>query len=181
MKPHKPRRASALRVALMGLLFALEMVLSWLESLVTPLLGLPPGIKPGLANIVVMYALLFLSGRDALVLTVLKSGFVLLAQGPSAGLLSLSGGLCALAVMWAVGHIGRPTIYIRSVCGAIFHNVGQLAVVNLMFTRSIYTWYYLPVLLVSGAVMGGVTAVSLHALMPALAGLQKKIIDKNSQ
>ena len=53
------RREQTRRVALLGMLFALAMVLSWLEGLVTPLLGLPPGVKPGLANIVVMYALLF--------------------------------------------------------------------------------------------------------------------------
>lgn len=172
---------SARRVALLGLLFALAMALSWLEGLVTPFLGLPPGIKPGLANIVVMYALLFLGGRDALALTVLKSAFVLLAQGPSAGLLSLAGGVCALGAMWAVGRLFRPTLYIRSVCGAVCHNIGQLAMVNLIFTRSVYTWYYLPVLLVSGAVMGGVTAVSLRALLPALESIRGKIIDKNSQ
>ena len=175
------RREQTRRVALLGMLFALAMVLSWLEGLVTPLLGLPPGVKPGLANIVVMYALLFLGGREALALTVLKSGFVLLVQGGAAGLLSLAGGVCALAVMAAVGKWARPTLFIRSVCGAVFHNLGQLAMVNLLLTRSVYTWYYLPVLLVSGLIMGALTSLSLKAVLPALGKMQGKISDKKYQ
>ena len=72
------------RVALLGVLFALAMALSFFEGALAPLLGLPPGVKPGLANVVVMYALFWLSWRDALALTVLKSGFVFLVQGASA-------------------------------------------------------------------------------------------------
>ena len=54
------RNEKTRRVALMGLLFALSVVLSFLEGTLTPLLGLPPGVKLGLANVVVMYALFFL-------------------------------------------------------------------------------------------------------------------------
>ena len=41
-------------VALGGMLFALAILLSFVEGMVAPALGLPPGVKPGLANIVVM-------------------------------------------------------------------------------------------------------------------------------
>ena len=57
------RNEKTRRVALMGLLFALSVVLSFLEGTLTPLLGLPPGVKLGLANVVVMYALFFLGQR----------------------------------------------------------------------------------------------------------------------
>ena len=53
------RSSKARDVARTGLLFALAVVLSWLESCITPLLGLIPALKLGLSNIVVMYALLF--------------------------------------------------------------------------------------------------------------------------
>ena len=62
-------------IALSGLLFALAMALSFIEgTLVIP--GLLPGMKLGLANIVVMYALFFMGPRQALVLDVLKALFV---------------------------------------------------------------------------------------------------------
>lgn len=72
------RNEKTRRVALMGLLFALSVVLSFLEGTLTPLLGLPPGVKLGLANVVVMYALFFLGRGSAFTLVLLKSFFVLL-------------------------------------------------------------------------------------------------------
>ena len=81
------------------MLFALAIALSYLESLVSPLLGLMPAIKLGLSNIVVMYALLFLRTRTALLLVVLKALFAFLTRGATAGFLSLCGGALSLAVM----------------------------------------------------------------------------------
>ena len=84
-------------IALSGLLFALAMALSFIEgTLVIP--GLLPGMKLGLANIVVMYALFFMGPKQALVLDILKALFVFLVSGWTAGFLSLCGGLLSLLV-----------------------------------------------------------------------------------
>ena len=69
------RSKKARETALTGMLFALAIAFSYLESLVSPLLGLMPAIKLGLSNIVVMYALLFLRTRTAVLLVVLKALF----------------------------------------------------------------------------------------------------------
>ena len=66
------RNTKARETAWTGMLFALAIALSYLESLVSPLLGLMPAIKLGLSNVVVMYALLFLRTRTALLLVVLN-------------------------------------------------------------------------------------------------------------
>ena len=59
-RDHDPKKTH--EIALSGLLFALAMALSFLEgTLVIP--GLAPGMKLGLANIVVMYALFFMGVR----------------------------------------------------------------------------------------------------------------------
>ena len=86
-------------IALSGLLFALAMALSFIEGTLT-IPGLMPGMKLGLANIVVMYALFFMGPKQALVLDVLKALFVFLVSGFTAGFLSLCGGLLSLLVMW---------------------------------------------------------------------------------
>ena len=162
------RSKKAHEVALSGLLFALAIVLSMAESAITPLLGLSPGVKIGLANIVVMYAVFFMEARQALLLVVLKALFTLLTRGPVAGLLSLCGGLLSLGVMWALYHLPhRPTWFIVSVCGAVAHNLGQLAGASVVLSSRLALGYA-PVLLVSGLAMGGVTAASLSALLPAL-------------
>ena len=164
------------RVALLGLLFALSAVFSFLESMLTPFLGLPPGIKLGLANVVVMAALLFLRRQDAVILIVLKSLFVLLTRGISAAALSLGGGGLSLLVMIIISlGKSRPSLFILSVSGAVAHNIGQLLIVRFFMTHSMYTFYYLPVLLVSGLAMGSITAAVMKMLIPPLEriGLKK--------
>ena len=158
-------------IALSGLLFALAMALSFIEgTLVIP--GLLPGMKLGLANIVVMYALFFMGARQALVLDVLKALFVFLVSGFTAGFLSLCGGLLSLAVMWVLYYLlpVRPTWFILSVCGALAHNVGQLLGAGVIISSSL-SLYYAPVMLVLGLVMGALTSVTLRALLPALGRL----------
>ena len=160
------------RVALTGMLFALAIVLSLLEGTLTPLLGLPPGVKPGLANIVVMFALMFIDTPSALALVILKAFFVTLTRGASAGLLSLAGGLLSLIIMVALAKLKQPSLFITSVSGAIAHNFGQLAALSFIFTQSGYTLYYALVLLISGLVMGTVTSLILKCVIPALKKLK---------
>ena len=117
----------ARQTALLGMLFALSMALSFLESMLTPFFGLMPAMKLGLSNIVVMYAVLFLNRRSALYLVLLKALFALLTRGVTAGFLSLCGGALSLAVFCLL--LALPftiTGYIFSVSGALAHNCGQL-------------------------------------------------------
>lgn len=162
------------KIALSGLLFALAIVLSFVESMVSPLLGLPPFVKIGLSNIVVMYALFFMGFGPAATLAGLKAFFVLLTRGVVAGWLSLCGGFAALLVMWVLHRLlGRHiTYFILSVCGALGHNLGQLAAASVVLSN-VMALAYAPVLLVMGLVMGVVTSSGLTALLPALqkAGL----------
>ena len=156
------------RIALSGLLFALAMALSFIEGTLT-IPGLLPGMKLGLANIVVMYALFFMGPRQALVLDVLKALFVFLVSGFTAGLLSLCGGLLSLLVMWVLYYLlpVRPTWFILSVCGALAHNIGQLLGAGVIISSSL-SFYDAPGMLVLGLVMGALTSITLKALLPAL-------------
>ena len=150
-------------IALSGLLFALAMALSFIEGTLT-IPGLLPGMKLGLANIVVMYALFFMGPRQALILDVLKALFVFLVSGFTAGFLSLCGGLLSLLdYLLPV----RPTWFILSVCGALAHNIGQLLGAGVIISSSL-SLYYAPVMLVLGLVMGALTSVTLRAILPAL-------------
>ena len=157
--PHNRRNYSKTHsIALSGLLFALAMALSFIEgTLVIP--GLLPGMKLGLANIVVMYALFFMGPKQALVLDVLKAFFVFLVSGWTAGFLSLCDH-CPL----------RPTWFILSVCGALAHNIGQLLGASVILSTAV-SLYYAPIMLVLGLVMGMLTSVTLRAMLPALGRL----------
>ncbi len=166
------KKFSTRNVALTGMLFALAIVLSFIEGLLSPMLGLPPGVKLGLSNIVVMFALFYLGKPQAFFIVILKSGFAMLTRGVIAGILSLSGGLLSCLVLVLLSLIPfKITLLVFSVTGAIMHNIGQLIALRFVVTGSAYTIYYLPVLLVSGLVMGSITSVSLNAVMPALKKL----------
>jgi heptaprenyl diphosphate synthase len=151
----------------MGMMLALVMALAFLENLLPPLPMLPPGVKLGLSNIVVMYCVFFMGHRWALGAAALKAGFAALLRGAAAGLLSLCGGLLSVAVIMLLLILFREKLsYIAvSVCGAVAHNLGQITVASvLLATATVY--YYLPVLIVSGVVMGTVTGVALKVLLP---------------
>ena len=159
------------RIALSGLLFALAMALSFIEGTLT-IPGLLPGMKLGLANIVVMYALFFMGVRQALYLDLLKALFVFLVSGGTAGFLSLCGGLLSLLVMWVLYYKlpFQPTWFILSVCGALAHNIGQLLGAGLILSSAM-SLYYAPVMLVLGLIMGALTSLTLKAILPALGRL----------
>lgn len=161
-------------IARLGMLFALAMALSFFESVITPLLGLMPAMKLGLANIVVMYALVFMKRRQALALVLLKAGFSLFVRGATAGLLSLCGGMLSWAVMCLLLSLPTPvTGYIFSVCGALAHNIGQLLGAATML-GSAMALGYAPILLAVGLAVGSLTWWVARGVFPALKRLYPK-------
>ena len=168
------RDPKARETAWAGMLFALAIALSYLESLVTPLLGLMPALKLGLSNIVVMYALLFLRTRTAWLLVVLKALFAFLTRGATAGFLSLCGGVLSLAVMLLLLHLPCKTSgYIFCTCGALAHNIGQLAGAAVLISSAMALGYA-PVLLVAGLVVGGISSLVTGALFAALPATHRQ-------
>ena len=157
-------------IARMGMFTALSAALSFLEWLLPPIPGLPPGIKLGLANVVVMFTLFCCGARDAFVLSALKSVFVFLSRGWVAFILSLTGSLFSVAVMLLVSRFlsKKKNYKLISVFGAVSHNIGQLCAAYFVVGTGGFLWYYLPVMAVSGVVMGLATGIVLHAVSPAL-------------
>lgn len=160
-------------IAMMGLMLALALVLSIIESWIPPIPALPPGVKLGLANIVTMYVMFFLGRRSAYVIVVLKSGFVLITRGLIAAAMSLGGGLLSATVMLLllIPKKHRISYFLISVAGAVAHNVAQLFVASII-TGTPLVFGYLPVLLISGVVMGSVTGVLLRVVLPAMNRVQ---------
>ena len=157
------------RLALTALMLAAALVLSWLEQLIPVLPFLPPGVKLGLSNVIVMYCLFMLGLPQAALVAALKAVFVLLTRGWIAGLLSASGSLLSLLAMYLMLRL-HASYLLLSITGEIFHNIGQLLTVTLWLQLSFFS-YYLPVLILSGLGMGLLTGLVLKALMPALRRL----------
>ena len=162
-------------VARMGLLFALAIALSWLESLV-PLPG-APGVKLGLSNIVTLYCVTAIGPLSALALAALKAMFALTRSGVAAAM-SAAGGLCSVCVMLITSrHFSRVFC---SICGGVSHNIAQLSVAALIM-RSALSFYYLPVLIISGVIMGLITGSLLTTVEPVVRRALRAPEEKNNK
>lgn len=158
------------RLTLTALLCAAALVLSVIEG---AFVFVPqcPGVKVGLSNIAVMFALFFMNKRTAFSISVLKALFALLTRGAMAGLLSLTGGVASICVMILLSFIFKgASSAVISVFAALTHNLAQFGVISIVYEpASILP--YLPVLIISGIVFGVVNALFLHGVRPALAKL----------
>ena len=142
----------ASKVAQYGLIAALALVLSYLESLV-PSLGVP-GVKLGLPNIAIVFALYRLGWRDACIISLVRVFLVFLLFGDGAGLAySVVGAALSLALMGLLKKTGKFSSVGVSVAGGVAHNGGQILVAMALLETSRLAWY-LPVLWVSGTVAG---------------------------
>jgi heptaprenyl diphosphate synthase len=148
---------SASTIAKLGLLTAVAIVLGYFEHLL-PVSGIP-GVKLGLANTVLLYALYLLDVPSAILLMFLKVGVSgLLFGGPAAMLYSFAGGVLSLVVMILARRLPGFSVVGVSVLGATAHNVGQMLIaIFIVETRAILA--YLPILLIAAAVTGTLTGL----------------------
>ncbi len=139
------------------------MALSFLESLIPPLTAVP-GVKIGLANIAIVFALYRLGPSYAGVISVLRVFLVGFAFGNAFSIAySLAGAVLSFLVMLLLKKSGKFSITGVSIAGGVAHNVGQILIAALvMETTGIFT--YLPVLLVSG-IAAGICVGLVSALM----------------
>lgn len=155
---------SVKRLASDGVLTALALIIFILEMQLPPLLPIP-GIKLGLSNIVTLFALCFLSGKDAfLIVTARILLGAALTGNPAAMFYSLAGGFCCLGVeflLFFVCHI-KP-IWAVSAVGAITHNTAQLAVAALV-TKTAAVFAYLPFLWAAAILTGLFTGLCITYL-----------------
>ena len=151
------------KLTTMALLTAIAMVLSFIESQI-PAFTAIPGIKMGLANIAVVFALYRLGWKEAAAISLLRVVLVSLLFGSFATLFySLAGALLSLVGMGLLKKSGKFTEIVVSVSGAVLHNLGQIAMASLMLQTDALR-YYLPFLLISG-ILAGIVIGLLAAIL----------------
>ncbi len=139
-------------IALFGMMVALAFTFSYLESLI-PFDFAIPGVKLGLANLVVVVALYTMKPGEALCIVIIRIFLAGLTFGNAYSLAySLCGGLLSYAVMLLFKKTKLSIIGV-SMLGGIFHNIGQIIVAAIVLGTARIA-YYLPVLLVSGVATG---------------------------
>ncbi len=152
-KGRQKKQTAAERAAMYGVLVALAMILSYIETLIPIPPGIP-GAKPGLANLVVFAALYTMRPVDAFVISMVRILLVGMTFGNEFAMLySFAGGGLSFLVMWLLRSKNLFSMTGVSIAGGIAHNTGQLIVAAIVL-ESTAVFAYLPALLLAGSVMG---------------------------
>jgi heptaprenyl diphosphate synthase len=154
-------------VAHCGTLTALAMIFGYVEALIPFHFGIP-GVKLGLPNIITVFALYTLPVYQVFAIQVMRIVLVSFLFGSlSMMLYSLAGGLLSLVVMVLLKKKKWLSIAGVSLAGGVSHNIGQLAVAVLV-VQNLKIAFYLPALLASGLVTGGLIGMLVHKVKPLL-------------
>lgn len=141
------------KVAYLGVFTALALIFSYVESLIPLHIGMP-GVKLGLANLMIVLALYKMGPTEASVIAIVRivlSGF--LFGNLFSIFYSLSGSICSLAAMILLKRTKLFSVIGVSMAGGVCHNVGQL-MIAIILVDSFSVIYYLPVLILSGMLTG---------------------------
>ena len=158
------------KIAKLSMLLAISVILSLIESFIPIFNGIVPGLKIGLANLVVIFALYMYSFKDAIYLSVLRVFLVgILRTGlfSITFFFSLTGALLSIIVMYLLKKYTKLSIVGVSVSGAIAHSVGQI-IIAILFLNNINIIYYLPILLIGSVASGIVIGITASKVLEYL-------------
>ncbi len=161
--------ASVPRLTRCAVLTALALALSAAEGLVPLTIVFPlPGLRLGLANLVTVYALYRLNGRDALLILLVRCFLGSFLGGNLMALaFSLTGGLLAWGVMALLIRCAGLSLFGVSIAGAAAHNTGQICAAIAVLGSTAPLVYLPPLLLcslVTGAATGGVSMLLVRRI-----------------
>lgn len=158
------------KAAYFGVFTALALIFSYVETLIPIHFGIP-GIKLGLANLLIVIFLYKRNAKEALLLSVTRiilSGFMF--ANLFSILYSLSGGMLSLVVMAFLKKKEIFSVIGVSIAGGITHNLGQL-IVAMLVVETYRVGYYFPVLLLAGVITGMLIGIVANEVLKRLAGV----------
>lgn len=158
------------KIALLGILGALALVLGFLESRLVPDIPfLPVGAKPGLSNVVTMFTASFMGFGGAIYITLLKALFALITRGATAALMSFCGGVLSTIVLCIlIKYEGNNLSFVGiGVLCATAHNLGQL-ISACIISGTALLFNYGKYLLIFAIITGLLTGTIVNVVMPHL-------------
>lgn len=162
------------KAAYLGAFTALAMIFSYLESLIPLPIGIP-GIKLGLANLLIVVALYKIGTREAFAISVVRivlSGFIF--ANLFSIIYSLAGGILSFVVMYLLKKRGTFSVYGVSLAGGVFHNIGQM-LIAMLIVETASVAYYAPVLMIAGVITGLIIGAAANEIIKRLKNLEVQI------
>ena len=158
------------RVAIFGVFVALALIFSYVETLIPFHIGIP-GVKLGLANLIIVIALYKMSLKETYLLSVTRivlAGF--LFGNLFSIIYSLAGGLLSLTTMSILKKSDDFSIIGISIAGGVMHNIGQI-LIAMMIVETFSVLYYVPILLISGLVTGMLIGIIAGEMLKRLVNI----------
>ena len=159
------------KVAYFGVFTTLALIFSDVETLIPIQFGIP-GVKLGLANLIIVIALYRMKLSEAYLLSIVRvllAGFIF--GNYFSIIYSLAGGLLSLTVMALLRKKGGFSVIGVSIAGGVFHNIGQLIIASVI-VETFSVMYYVPVLLIAGLVTGLLIGIASDGMLKRLANLE---------
>lgn len=161
----------AVKMTMCALMAALALIFSYIEVLIPFNPGIP-GIKLGIANLVIIVTLYYLGPKYALTVNLVRICIAgLLFNGVFGALYSLSGGLLSWFVMVILKKTGVFSVTGVSMAGGVAHNLGQLLTAAFIVSN-LKVFIYFPVLIFSGLICGTLIGILSYLML-------KKLPDKS--
>lgn len=155
------------RAAYFGLFTALALIFSYVETWIPFHIGIP-GVKLGLANLVIVIALYKMPIEQVYLLAITR---VILAGFMFGNLFSiiysLAGGILSIIIMWFLKKNDGFSVIGISIAGGVFHNIGQL-LIAMFVVESLNLVYYIPVLLIAGLLTGFIIGITANEMLKRL-------------
>ncbi len=142
------------KLATLGLLASIALILSYVEAMLPPIFVAVPGIKMGLPNIAIIFVLYRYGLKEAAAVSLVRLAAVALLFGNAMTLIySLAGAALSLTLMYLLKRSDWLSMVGVSIVGGVAHNLGQILVAMwLMKTAEI--GYYMIILTVTGTIAG---------------------------
>lgn len=168
------------KLAILGLLTAVAILLGYVESLFPVFVGVP-GIKLGLANLAVIFVLYLFGIREAILVSAIRILVIGFLFGNLFSIFfSLAGGLLSIATMYLLKKVPDVSVIGVSISGGVSHNLGQI-IVAMLVVENVHLFYYFPVLLLAGLVTGAFLGILSREILKRLQPYVQKQLHESKR
>lgn len=158
-------KAGTKKIALLGIMTAVALILAYLEAILPPLWSAVPGVKMGLPNLVIIFVLYRFGFKEAAAVSAIRLFTVSLLFGNVMTLAySAAGAVLSLILMVLLKKIDNFSTVGVSVAGAVSHNLGQILVAVFLFD-TVQLGYYMIILAITGSIAGVFIGIGANLLI----------------
>ena len=159
------------KVSVIGLFTAMALLLSCIENMLPFRTGIP-GIKLGIANLIIVIAFYFLPSGEVLSISLLRVFFLSVFSGsPFTAAFSFTGAIASFFAMYISYRRNSFSPVGISLIGGVTHNLAQLLISAFLLNTPAFLWYS-PVLLISGIITGLINGLIAIKIIHTVKGMK---------